>query len=89
MADCAADVVLTNALENAVEFGNAFFRLGNFTLALLGLFFGFLEVLLFRGFLKCHPGHAIINEKCRIGETVIGCVFQKDFLLESDLSRVF
>ena len=54
MADCAVDVVLINALENAVEFGNALFRLGNFTLAPLGLFFGFLEVLLFRGFLKRH-----------------------------------
>ena len=41
MTDCAADVILINALENAVEFGNALFRLGNFTLAPLGLFFFF------------------------------------------------
>lgn len=38
MTDGAADVILINALENTVEFGNAFFRLGNFTLAFLGLF---------------------------------------------------
>ena len=47
MADCPADVVLVDALENAVKFGNALFRLGDFTLALLGVFFGFLEPLLF------------------------------------------
>lgn len=62
MADCAADVVLIDALENAVEFGNALFRLGNFMLAFLGLFFGFLKVLLFRGFLKCH---SIVKEQRR------------------------
>ena len=62
MTDCATDVILINALENAVEFGNAFLRLGNFTLALLGLFFGFLEVLLFRGFLK---RHSIVKEQRR------------------------
>lgn len=62
MTDCAADVILINALENAVEFGNALFRLGNFTLAPLGLFFGFLEVLLFRGFLK---RHSIVKEQRR------------------------
>lgn len=47
MADCAADVVLTDAFENTVKFGNTLFRLGDFTLAFLGLFFGFLEVLFF------------------------------------------
>lgn len=52
MADCSADVVLIDAFENAVKFGNALFRLGNFTLTLPGLFFGFLETLLSRGFLK-------------------------------------
>ena len=62
MTDCAADVILINALENAVEFGNALLRLGNFTLAFLGLFFGFLEVLLFRGFLK---RHSIVKEQRR------------------------
>ena len=31
--------------------------------------------------IKRHPGHSIINEKCRIGETIIGCILQKDFLL--------
>ena len=53
---------LIDALENAVKFSNAFFRLGDFTLAFLSLFFGFLEVLLFRGFLKCH---SIIKEQRR------------------------
>ena len=52
MADCPADVVLIDAFENTVKFGNALFRLGDFTLALLGLFLRFLEPLLFRGFLK-------------------------------------
>ena len=47
MADCPADVVLIDAFENAVKFGNALFRLGDFAPALLGLFFGFLEPLLF------------------------------------------
>ena len=47
MADCPADVVLIDAFENAVKFGNALFRLGDFTLALLGLFLRFLEPLLF------------------------------------------
>jgi len=42
MADGPADVILIDALENTVKFGNALFRLGNFTPALLGLFFGFL-----------------------------------------------
>lgn len=54
MADCPIDVVLINAFENAVKFGNAIFLLGDFTLALPGLFFGFLEPLLSRRFLKCH-----------------------------------
>ena len=36
--------------------------MGDFTLAFLSLFFGFLEVLLFRGFLKCH---SIIKEQRR------------------------
>lgn len=62
MADCAVDVVLINALENAVEFGNAFFHLGNFTLAFLCLFFGFLEVLLFCGFFKSYDTFAQIME---------------------------
>ena len=47
MADCPADVVLIDAFENTVKFGNALFRLGDFTLALLGLFLRFLEPLLF------------------------------------------
>jgi hypothetical protein len=46
MANRPADVVLINALKNPVKFGNALFRLGNFTLALLGLFFRFLKTLL-------------------------------------------
>ena len=62
MADRAADVVLINALENAVKFGNALFRLGDFTPALFGLFLRFLETLLFRGFLKCHR---IVKEQRR------------------------
>ena len=62
MADCPADVVLINALENPVKFGNAIFRLSNFMLTLLGLFFGFLETLLSRRFLKCH---GIIKKQCR------------------------
>ena len=52
MADGPADVVLIDAFENTVKFGNALFRLGDFTLALLGLFLRFLEPLLFRGFLN-------------------------------------
>ena len=51
MADRTADVVLIDALENEVKFGNTLFCLGDFTLALLGLFFGFLETLLSRRFL--------------------------------------
>ncbi len=62
MADCPADVVLIDAFENTVKFGNALFRLSDFTPALLGLFFGFLETLLFRRFLKCH---SIVKEQCR------------------------
>lgn len=38
MADRPADVILIDALENAVKFSNAFFRLGDFTLAFLSLF---------------------------------------------------
>ena len=38
---------------------------------------------------KRHPGNAVVDEKCGIRETVVGCVLQKDFLLERDLSRVF
>ena len=34
--------------------------------------------------IKRHPGHSIINEKCRIGKTIIGCILQKDFLLISN-----
>ena len=37
---------------------------------------------------KCYPGHTIVNEELWIRETVVGCVLQKDFLLERDLSRV-
>ena len=62
MADCAADVVLIDAFENTVKFGNTLFRLSDFTLVFLGLFFGFLEVLLFCGFLKCH---SIVKEQRR------------------------
>ena len=47
MADCPADVVLIDAFENTVKFGNTLFCLGDFTLALLGLFLRFLEPLLF------------------------------------------
>ena len=46
MADRPADVILIDALENAVKFANTLFRLGNFTLAFLGLFFRFLKTLL-------------------------------------------
>ena len=52
MADRTADVVLIDALENAVKFGNTLFRLGNFTPALLGIFLRFLKTLLSRGFFK-------------------------------------
>lgn len=38
---------------------------------------------------KRHPGNAVINEKRRIGETVVSRILQKDFLLERNLSRVF
>ena len=38
MADRTADVVLINALENTVKFGNALFHLGDFTFALLASF---------------------------------------------------
>ena len=62
MADRTADVVLINAFENPVKFANTLFRLGDFAPALLGLFFGFLEPLLFRGFPKCH---GIVKEQCR------------------------
>ena len=55
MADCPADVVLVDALENAVKFGNALFRLGDFAFALLGLFLRFLKTLLSRRFLKWLP----------------------------------
>ena len=62
MADRLADIILIDAFENPVKFGNALFRLGNLTFTLLGLFFRFLETLLSRRFLKCH---GIIKEKCR------------------------
>lgn len=62
MADRTADVILIDALENAVKFANTLFRLGDFAPALLGLFFVFLEPLLFRSFLKCH---GIVKEQCR------------------------
>ena len=62
MTDCPVDVVLIDAFENTVKFGNALFRLGDFMLALLGVFFGFLETLLSRRFLKCH---SIIKEQRR------------------------
>lgn len=62
MADCTADVVLIDTFENTVKLSNALFRLGDFTLALLGVFFGFLEPLLSRRFLKCH---SIIKEQRR------------------------
>lgn len=62
MADCTADVVLINALENTVKFGNALFRLGDFTLALLCLFLRFLKTLLSRRFHECH---SIIKEQRR------------------------
>lgn len=39
--------------ENTVKFGNAFFGLANFTLVLLGLFFGFLKTLFLFGFHEC------------------------------------
>ena len=39
MADCPADIILIDALENAVKFGNALFRLGNFTLGRGPFFF--------------------------------------------------
>lgn len=38
---------------------------------------------------KRYPGHTIINEKCGIGKMIVRCVFEQDFLLERDLSRVF
>ena len=38
---------------------------------------------------KRHPGNAVVDEKCRIGETAVGCVLQKDFLLRRDLSRIY
>ena len=62
MTDCPADVVLIDAFENTVKFGNALFRLGDFTLALLGVFFRFLKTLISRRFLKCH---SIIKEQRR------------------------
>lgn len=62
MADCPADIILIDALENAVKFGNALFRLGNFTLTFPGLSLRFLETLLSRGFLKCH---GVVKEQRR------------------------
>lgn len=62
MADCPVDIILIDAFENAVKFGNALFRLGDFTLALPGLFFRLLKTLLSRGFLKCH---GIVKEQRR------------------------
>ena len=62
MADRPADVILIDTFENPVKFGNALFRLGDFTLTLLGVFFGFLEPLLSRRFLKCH---GIVKEQRR------------------------
>ena len=38
---------------------------------------------------KRHPGNAVVDEKRRIGETVVSRVLQKDFLLERDLSRAY
>ena len=66
MANCPADVVLIDALENPVKFANTLFRLGDFTPALLGLFFGFLKTPLSRGFLKAldtGEKYAIIKKK--------------------------
>lgn len=77
MADYPTDVVLIDALENAVKFGNTLFRLGDFTLAFLGLFFGFLKVLLFRGFLKCHS--IVKEQRCHIENPLQDKQFQRFF----------
>ena len=45
MADCPVDIILIDAFENAVKFGNALFRLDDFKLALPGLFFRFVSGL--------------------------------------------
>lgn len=45
MADCPVDIILIDAFENAVKFGNALFRLDDFKLALPGLFFRFVSRL--------------------------------------------
>ena len=45
MADCPIDIILIDAFENAVKFGNALFRLDDFKLALPGLFFRFVSGL--------------------------------------------
>ena len=68
MTDCPTDVILIDALENAVKFSNVFFRLGDFTLAFLRLFFGFLEVLLF-----ATSSNAIASSKNSAATSKIRC----------------
>ena len=68
MADRTADVVLINAFENPVKFANTLFRLGDFAPALLGLFFGFLEVLLF-----ATSSNAIASSKNSAATSKIRC----------------
>ena len=68
MADRTADVVLINAFENPVKFANTLFRLGDFAPALLGLFFGFLEVLLY-----ATSSNAIASSKNSAATSKIRC----------------
>ncbi len=62
MADRAADVILIDALENAIKLGNALFRLGDFTLAFLGFFLRLLKTLLLRSLHECR---SIVREQGR------------------------
>ena len=39
--------------------------------------------------MKSYPENAVVNEKGWVGKIVIRCIFEQDFLLESDLSRGF
>lgn len=39
------------------------------------------------GSVESYAGYAVVNEKSRVREPVILCILQKDFFLESDLSR--
>ena len=39
------------------------------------------------GSVESYAGYAVVNEKSRVREPVILCILQKDFFLETDLSR--